>query len=427
MKPAADLIITGANELLTLAGHSSEPKTGKQMKNLGIIEKGAVAVFNDKIIACGTLEEVTDEVSISSNTVEIDATNKVVMPGFIDCHTHLVFAGSREDEFEQRLTGASYLDILRSGGGILNTVRATRAASKDELIKKSLGHLDTMLAFGTTTIEAKSGYGLTIKDELKQLQVIKKLNCQHPIDLIPTFLVHATPPEFKTTTEYIDFVITEMLPNMQGMAENCDIFCEHDVFDLAQSEGVLTAAQKLGLKSNIHADQLSDMGGAQLAARLNATSASHLDYISGTGIGAIAKSGTIAVLIPGASFFLDSDTYPPATDMISRGVAVALATDFNPGSCPTESMQIILTLACIKMKMSPAEVINAATINAAHAINRAGTIGSLEVGKQADILVLDVPNYQSVPYHFGVNTVVTVIKKGKIKVAVVKDNNIENV
>ncbi|MFQ6119023.1 MAG: imidazolonepropionase, partial [Methanosarcinales archaeon] len=321
--------------------------------------------------------------------------------------------GSREDEFEQRIKGASYLDLLKSGGGIFNTVRATRAASKDELIKKSLGHLDTMLKFGTTTIEAKSGYGLTIEDESKQLQVIKELDKMHSIDITPTFLVHTTPPEF-SRSEYIDFVINNMLPKMRGMAEYCDIFCEYEVFDLEQSEQVLTAAKKLGFKLKIHADQLTDIGGAQLAAKLLATSASHLDHISKEGIDAMANSGTIAVLLPGASFFLGLDTYPPAPYMISKGVPVALGTDFNPGSCPTESMQIILTLACIKMKMSPAQAINAATINAAHAINKADTIGSLEVGKQADLIILDVPNYKMIPYHFGVNHVQTVIKKGKI-------------
>ncbi|MFQ6056853.1 MAG: imidazolonepropionase, partial [Methanosarcinales archaeon] len=384
MKPIADLIIKNANELLTLSGNSSRPKIGKQMDDLGIIQNGALAIAANKIIACGNSDEVITEVLKTHDTVEIDASNKVVMPGFIDCHTHLVFAGSREDEFEQRIKGASYLDILKSGGGIFNTVRATRAASKDELIKKSLRHLDTMLKFGTTTIEAKSGYGLTIEDESKQLQVMKELDKMHSIDITPTFLVHTTPPEFSESEEYIDFVINNMLPKMQGLAEYCDIFCEHEVFDLEQSEQVLTAAKKLGFKLKIHADQLTDIGGAQLAAKLHATSASHLDHISKEGIDAMANSGTIAVLLPGASFFLGLDTYPPAPYMISKGVPVALGTDFNPGSCPTESMQIILTLACIKMKMSPAQAINAATINAAHAINKADTIGSLEVGKQAD-------------------------------------------
>lgn len=414
MKPTADLIITNANELLTLSGHSGKPKTGKQMNDLGLIKDGTLAVSEDTIIACGTYDEVLAEVSTTSDTIQVDATGKVVMPGFIDCHTHLVFGGSREDEFEQRIKGASYLDILRSGGGILNTVRSTRAASKAELIETSLGHLNTMLEFGTTTTEAKSGYGLTIDDELKQLQVIKELNDLHSVDIIPTFLVHTKAPEFKNKQEYVDFVINNMLPEMQGMAEYCDIFCEQDVFDIEQSRQVLTSAKNLGFKLMIHADQLTDMCGAQLAASLQATSASHLDHISQKGIEKIAHSGTIAVLIPGASFFLRSDTYPPATKMISSGVAVALATDFNPGSCPTESIQIILTLACVQMKMSPSQAICAVTINAAHALDRADIIGSLEVGKQADIIILDVPNYKFIPYHFGVNNVQTVIKNGKI-------------
>jgi len=414
MKPTADLIITNANELLTISGHSEKPKTGDQMDELGIIKNGWLAVSKDKIIACGNLKQVLAQISTTSETIQIDATGKVVMPGFIDCHTHLVFGGSREAEFEQRIKGANYLDILRSGGGILNTVRSTRTASKAELIKTSSGHLDTMLEFGTTTVEAKSGYGLTIDSELKQLQVIKELNDLHPIDIIPTFLVHTTPPEFSSSQEYVDFVINSMLPRMQSMAEYCDIFCEQDVFDIEQSRQVLTAAKNLGFKLKIHADQLNDTGGALLAASLYATSASHLDHISNVGIEKMADSGAIAVLIPGASFFLNSDTYPPALDMISKGVAVALATDFNPGSCPTESMQIILTLACLHMNMSPAQAICAATINAAHALDRADTIGSLEVGKQADIIILGVPNFKFIPYHFGVNNVETVIKKGVI-------------
>ncbi len=414
MKPVADLIIFNANELLTLSGSSDRPRTGKQMDDLDIIKNGSVAVSKDRIIACGTSDEVMEEVSKTSGTVEIDASNKVVMPGFIDSHTHLVFAGSRENEFEQRIKGGSYMDILKSGGGIFNTVRATRAAGKGELIKKSSGHLDTMLKFGTTTVEGKSGYGLTIEDELKQLHVMKELNKIHSIEVIPTFLVHATPPEFKSSGEYIDSVIDTVLSKMKGMAEYCDIFCEHNVFDLEQSRRLLTAAKKLGFNLKLHADQLTDMGGAELAASLHAVSASHLEHISQEGIDALAKSGTIAVLLPGATFFLGSDTYAPASEMISGGAAVALGTDFNPGSCPTESMQIILTLACIKMRMSPAQAINAATINAAHAINRAGTIGSLEAGKQADVIILNAPNHKFIPYHFGVNLVRTVIKKGKI-------------
>ena len=420
MKPVVDIIINNANELLTLAGHSSKPKTGRQMDELDIIQNGSLAISKDKIVASGNPDEVMSKVTKTPKTVEIDASNKVVMPGFIDSHTHLAFAGSRETEFEQRIKGANYLEILKSGGGILNTVRATRAASEGELIKKSLGHLDTMLTFGTTTVEAKSGYGLTIKDELKQLQVIKELNKIHVMDITPTFLVHTRPPEFSNSETYVDFVIKEMLPKMRGIAEYCDIFCEHGVFDLEQSRKVLMAARKSGFKLKIHADQLTDLGGAQLAAKLSATSADHLDHVSKDGIDAMANSDTIAVLLPGAAFFLGSDAYAPAKEMVSKGVKVALATDFNPGSCPTESMQIILTLACIKMKMTSAQAINAATINAAHAINRADTIGSLEVGKQADIIILDVPNHKIIPYHFGVNLVHTVIKKGKIARNLVK-------
>jgi imidazolonepropionase len=414
MKPAADLIIINAKELLTLSGSSIRPRTGEQMNDLQIINNGTLAISKEKIVACGTSGEVEEEVIKASGTVEIDASDKVVMPGFIDSHTHLVFAGSSEDEFEQRIKGTGYMDILRSGGGIFNTVRATRAAGKAELMKKSMGHLDTMLEFGTTTVEAKSGYGLTVEDELKQLHVMKELNRLHSIEIIPTFLVHAMPPECNNPVEYIDFVINNMLPEMHGLAEYCDIFCERDVFDLEQSRLVLAAAKKLGFKLKIHADQITDMSCAKLAASLHAVSASHLDHISREGMDAMVRSGTVAVLLPGATFFLGSDTYVPASSMIERGMAVALGTDFNPGSCYTESMQIILAIACIKMKMTPAQVINAATINAAHAVKRADIIGSLEVGKQADVIILDAPNHKSLPYHFGVNLVQTVIKKGKI-------------
>ncbi|MFU8766596.1 MAG: hypothetical protein ACNA7I_02850, partial [Candidatus Methanoperedens sp.] len=273
MKPVADLIIFNASELLTLSGGSSGPRTGEQMDDLGIIENGSIAVSKGKIIACGDADKVKEEVSTTAGTMEIDASNKVVMPGFIDTHSHLVFAGSREDEFEQRIRGASYMEILGSGRGIFKTVSATRAASKEELVKKSSGHLDTMLEFGTTTVESKSGYGLTTEDELKQLHVMKELNRVHQVEIIPAFLVHATPPEFKSPEDYMDIVINDMLPKMQGMAEYCDIFCEHDVFDIEQSRRFLTTAKKLGFKVKIHADQLTDMGGAELAASLHASSA----------------------------------------------------------------------------------------------------------------------------------------------------------
>lgn len=414
MRPVADLMILNADELLTLSGNSSRPKTGRQLDDLGIIKNGALAIAKDRIIACGTVDEVESSMSLSPDSIIIDASGKVAMPGFIDCHTHLVFAGSREDEFELRIKGTPYLDILKSGGGIQSTVRATRAASKAELVKKSLGHLDTMLKFGTTTIEAKSGYGLTLESELKQLQVMGELNSLHPVEIIPTFLVHVTPPEFETSDKYIEYVINDMLPGILGMAEYCDIFCEQDIFEPAQCEKVLAAAKMTGFKLKLHADQLTPMGGAQLAADIGAVSASHLDHISQSGIAAMADTGTIGVLTPGASFFLGSEAYPPAPDMISGGMALALATDFNPGSCPSESMQIVLTLACIKMKMTPAQVISATTINAAHAINRGDAVGSLEAGKQADVIILDVPNHKMIPYHFGVNLVSRVVKKGKI-------------
>lgn len=411
----ADLSIINAHELLTVRNGDKGPRIECDLKELGIIENGAIAVKDGKIIAVG---ETKDIKNIASKKI-LDASGKVVMPGFVDCHTHLVFAGSREDEFAKKIQGKSYLEILKEGGGILSTVKATRKATKDELMRNSRKALDSMLMHGTTTTEVKSGYGLDLKNEIKCLEVINALNREHCMDIVPTFLgAHAVPPEFKGNREgYVKLVANEMMPEIarRGLAEYCDVFCEKGVFLVDDARNILGRARSLGMKLKLHADELSWNSGAELAAELKAASADHLDYISNDGIKRMTEERIIGVLLPGVPFHLMTNKYAPARKMIKGGMVVALATDYNPGSCPTESMQMIIALACREMKLSPAEAIVASTINAAYAIGRAEEVGSLEVGKKADMIILDVPNHRHVPYHFGVNLVENVIKNGELQ------------
>jgi imidazolonepropionase len=347
----------------------------------------------------------------------IDVAGKVVMPGLVDSHTHLIFAGSREDELEQRLRGMSYQQISAHGGGINATVRRVREASKDELKALARRRLDRLLSFGVTTVEVKSGYGLSVVDEIKCLEVIAELNAEGPLELVPTFLgAHVVPSEFVSDREgYLRLLTDEMLPEVarRGLAEYCDVFCETGVFSLDESERVLGRARDLGLKLKLHADELTPLGGAELAARLGAVSADHLLCISDAGIEALAASRTIATLLPGTAFFLGVD-YAPARRLIDRGVRVALASDCNPGTCPSENLPLAGTMACTQMGMLPAEALTALTLNAAAAVGRADCIGSLEVGKQADLVILDVPDYRQLFYHFGVSHVSCVIKRGRV-------------
>jgi imidazolonepropionase len=347
----------------------------------------------------------------------LDAGGKVVVPGFADSHTHLIFAGSREDEFEQRLRGATYQDIAARGGGINATVRRVRDASKDELKTLARRRLDRLLSFGVTTVEVKSGYGLSVVDEIKCLEVIAELNAEGPLELVPTFMgAHAVPPEFQSDRDgYLRLMTDEMLPEVarRGLAEFCDVFCETGVFSLVETERVLVRARELGLRLKVHADELTPLGGAELAARLGAVSADHLLCISDAGIEALAAAGTVATLLPGTAFFLGMD-YAPARRLIERGVTVALASDCNPGTCPTENLPLVGTMACTQMGMLPAEALTAMTLNAAAAVGRADRIGSLEVGKQADLVILDVPDYRQLFYHFGVSHVSCVIKRGRV-------------
>ena len=415
-KEKADILIVNANELITLAGGSEKPRTGKQMRDIGIIKGGCVAVKGGKIIAVGKTSDVRK--AVRAETI-INASGKTVMPGFVDPHTHLIFAGSREDEFQMRVEGASYMDILKAGGGILKTVRETRKASADELLGFGLNTLDVMLCYGTTTVEAKSGYGLTTKDEMKILGVIKHLNQLHAVDVVPTFMgAHAVPTEYRNAPEdYVKIVVEEMIPKVaeKGLAEFCDVFCERGVFTLEQSRRILEAGKNHGLKPKIHADEMNAFGGAELAANVGAVSAEHLLHSSDAGLKAMAEKGVIAVLLPAAALSLMGGRYADARKMIDYGVPVALGTDFNP-SCWIENQQLVVAFACFFMRMTPAEAITAATINAAHAIGKAHEVGSLEVGKKADVIVLNVPNHVFLGYRFGVNLVDKVIKNGRLVV-----------
>jgi imidazolonepropionase len=417
MKPITS-IIQNARQLLTLRADQKGPRKGKHMEDLGILEDGAVAIFGDKIVAVGKTKEVLDEVKITDKTKVVDAKDKVVLPGFVDCHTHPVFASTRENEFEMRIKGKTYQEIAESGGGIKSSVKALRLKSKEELIRLTIPRLDRMLSYGTTTIEAKSGYGLSLEDEIKMLEVIKELNKIHPIDLIPTFLgAHEIPEEYKNNRkEYIKLITERMIPEVakRKLAVFCDIFCEKGVFDIEESRTILKAAKNHGFKLKLHADQLSALGGAKLAAELGAISADHLEFIDDDGIEMMREAGVIGVLLPGACFGLGIREYPPARKMIERGLSVALATDFNPGSSMTESVPMILSLACFMMRMTPAEAIVASTINSAYAVDKASEVGSIEEGKNADLVIWNVQNYKEIPYHYGVNLADQVIKNGKV-------------
>jgi imidazolonepropionase len=412
-----ELIIENASQLVTLAG-PARPRVGAEMRELGIVDDGALLVRDGVIAAVGNSAEVNRHAG--SGVVRIDAGHSVVMPGFVDPHTHPVFAGTREDEYEMRATGLSYQQIAAQGGGIRSTVRKTREASENELFEMALPRARWLLEHGTTTVEAKSGYGLTLDDELKILRVIARLNTETPLELIPTFLgAHEIPDEHREgRDDYIRLVIEDMLPRVksEGLARYCDVFCETHVFTVEESRRVLTRAKELGLGVRLHAEQLSMCGGASLAAELGAATADHLEWVNDEGINALREAGVIAVLLPGAVFNLGLIRYAPARKMIEAHLAVALATDFNPGSSPTPSLQMILSIACTQMRMTPAEAITAATINAAYSVNRGDLIGSLEVGKQADVVIFDCRDYRQIPYLFGINHARVVVKRGRVVV-----------
>jgi imidazolonepropionase len=406
------LAVLHASQLVTLAG-PTRARTGLELSELSIVRDGGMLVRDGAIVATGPSAEIEKR---AGDAEIFDATGRLVLPGFVDAHTHLVFAGNRLDDFERRAKGETYEQIAAAGGGIWSTVQKTRDASETELFAAAKKHAQWILQCGTTTAEAKSGYGLTLDDELKILRVIRRLNQDHhSLECVPTFLgAHAVPREYQPA-EYVELVINEMLPRVasEKLAEFCDIFCERGYFDLEQSRTILTAAAKLGLKLRAHVDQLTNSGGARLAAELEATTADHLEKTDEAGIAALKSAGVQPVLLPGSVYALGLEEYPRARQMIDAGLAVVLATDFNPGSSPTPSMSMILSLACTHMKMSPAEAITAATVNAAHSLSRGDKIGTLEAGKVANFTVFDCEDYRELAYWFGVSLVRAVFVRGE--------------
>ena len=412
----ADLILKNIGKLVTMQG-SSNFKVKEEMNNTQIIEDAYIAVKNGKILAIG-VGDIFGNI-IGPNTQIHDAQGLLVTPGLIDSHTHLVHGGSRENEFSMKLNGIPYIEILKNGGGILSTVKSTRESSKEELYQKAKKSLDRMLEFGVTTIEAKSGYGLELNTEIKQLEIAKLLDKTHPIDLVHTFLgAHAILQEYKENHKgYIDILVDEMLPKIKnmGLAEFCDVFCEEGVFSIEESEYILSSAKKMGYKLKIHADEIESLGGAELAAKLGCISADHLMAASDKGIKMMIENKVVANILPATSFNLNKN-YADCRKMIDMGAIVSLSSDYNPGSCPSENLQFVMQLGCLHLNMTPNEVLTSVTINAAYAIDRADKIGSLEVGKNADFVVFDAPNVEYLMYHFGINHTQRVYKNGKLVV-----------
>jgi len=403
---------------LTLRGRG--PRRGHALANVGVVKNGTVLLADGLIVAVGPRAQVEAH-PLARSAQRLDAAGRILLPGFVDSHTHLVHAASRADEYERRITGASYEEIAKRGGGILNSVRKLRAANSDTLEQRARSALKQFAAYGTTTIEAKSGYGLDLASELKILKLQKELSVEQPLDIVSTFLgAHTVPSEFRTrpsgVKDYISLLIDKLIPEIatQKLAEFCDVFCECDAFNLAQSKQILEAGKRYGLRPRIHAEQLSHTGATQLAVKLGAASCDHLEKINRVDIRVLAKSKTVATLLPGCDFHLGLKRYAPARELIDAGAIVALATDYNPGTSPTVSMPMILSLACTQLRMTPAEAITAATINSAYSLGRNKQIGSLEVGKLADISIFDVDDYREIPYYFGMNNCHTTIKRGQI-------------
>jgi imidazolonepropionase len=418
-----DLLIHSAAQLVTCASDSG-PKRGPALSDVGIIQNGAVAVTNGKIVAVGTTEALREQYTASKN---IDATGRVVCPGFVDPHTHAIYAGNRIDEFEMRIKGMTYMEIMAAGGGIVNTMQAVRNASVGQLVEETLPRLDAMLKLGTTTVEAKSGYGLDTMNELKLLQAAAILDDTHPIDVVPTFLgAHAVPPEFAgRTSAYVALVIGNMIPRVwawyqetslaeRGVPLFVDVFCEQNAFDLEQSRRVLETGRATGMRVKAHVDEFTSLGGVSLAVELGAISVDHLDVTTEEEIAVLAGSDTVGVVIPAVNFNLGSNHFANARAMIDAGAAMALCTDVNPGSAPCLSMPLVMAIACRYQRILPAEAINMSTINAAHAIGMSDVMGSIQPGKNADILVLNVSDYRHIAYEFGDNPVERVIKHGRL-------------
>ncbi len=420
---SADLAVLGCEQLVTCGGPI--PKRKDALQDVAVIEKGCIASHQGRIVFIGDEKSYTKEVRLEDNGVCIEGSRLVGLPGFVDPHTHLPFAGTREQEFVLRLKGATYQQLAEKGMGIQTTVKATREATKEELVSLCLPRLDRMLLHGTTTVEGKSGYGLNFEDEIKQLEALQEADGLHPVDVISTFMgAHEIPPEYKTRKNaYIDLLIDKILPEVKkdNLAEFFDVFCEEGVYSIEETRKLVRAAKEAGFKIKIHADEFSPLGGAQLAAEEGASSADHLINITDEGIQKLAQSQTAAILLPAVSFFLMLEKRAPVRKLIEKETIVALATDFNPGSSMTESMLFVLQLAVFTLKMSVEEAINAATANAAFALARHEDVGSLEPGKKMDLVLYDAPNYPSIVYHLGINPIQHVIKDGKL---VVKDGQI---
>ena len=421
----ADLILKNIGKLVTMQGSSSF-RVKEEMNKINIIENAYIAVKNGKILAIGVGDEFGN--LCGEDTKIHDAEGLLVTPGLIDSHTHLIHGGSRENEFSMKLNGVPYIEILNNGGGILSTVKATKEASEEELYKKAKKSLDRMLEFGVTTVEEKSGYGLELNTEIKQLEVARALDKNHPVDLVHTFLgAHAVPEEYKENHKaYIDILVDVMMPKIKdmGLAEFCDVFCEEGVFTIEESEYILQKAKEIGYKLKIHADEIESLGGAELAAKLGCVSADHLMAASDEGIKMMAENNVVANILPATSFNLNKN-YADCRKMIDMGAIVSLSSDYNPGSCPSENLQLVMQLGCLHLKMTPNEVLTAVTINAAYAIDRADKIGSIEVGKNADFVVFDAFNVEYLMYHFGINHTKKVYKNGNLVVdnkVVVYDN-----
>ncbi|HZN56186.1 MAG TPA: imidazolonepropionase [Candidatus Polarisedimenticolaceae bacterium] len=415
----ADLAVVGISELATPEGRSA--RTGADLGRLRTIRDAAIAVRSGRIVFVGTERELREAVALPPDGATIDARGGTAVPGFVDAHTHLPFAGWREEEFNRRLSGATYAEIAAKGGGILSTVAATRAASRSELAALVRARLDAMLASGTTVVEAKSGYGLSLEEEIKQLEALATGARDHPVRVVPTFLgAHTIPAERRDARErYLEEIVGEMIPEIarRELAAYADAFVDARAFTIDEARRVLLAARDAGLGVRLHADQLADDGAARLAAELRAASADHLEHVSDSGIEALAGAGTAAVLLPAATFFLMQEAKPPARRLIDAGVPVAIATDFNPGTAPSEAMGATLELASLTLRLSVDESLTAATLNAAYALGMAEETGSIEVGKRADFAIHAVPNRYHLVYRFGMRRVATVVAGGRVVVA----------
>jgi imidazolonepropionase len=411
------LLITGASQLLTLRGRG--PRRGNFLSKLGIIRDGALLVRDGVIAEVGT-RAVIEALPEAKDADKLDVGGRVVLPGFVDSHTHLIHAASRAEEYELKIAGASYEEIARKGGGILNSVKKLRAATSEALKQRAHNALKQFAAYGTTTIEAKSGYGLDVANELKILGLHRELGREQPLEIVSTFLgAHAVPSEYRGAggaEKYVSLLLEKLIPEVarEKLAEFCDVFCDRGAFTREQSKRILEHGKRRGLSPRLHAEQLMRTGATQLAVQLGAASCDHLEHVNRADIHALAKSHTVATLLPGCDFHLGLKRYAPARQLIEAGAIVALATDYNPGTSPTVSMPMILSLACSQLRMTPAEAITAATINAAYALRRDKRIGSLEVGKQADVAVFEVADYREIPYYFGVNTCWKTLKRGEV-------------